>query len=75
MWIGYLLFYHLKLAATNLTTNEDINKERYFGRNQEGIVQNPYDRGLKQNLVDFFLEGMPCSGFQCKSRSKPHFYA
>eukprot|EP00002_Diphylleia_rotans_P018192 TRINITY_DN352_c2_g2_i4.p2 TRINITY_DN352_c2_g2~~TRINITY_DN352_c2_g2_i4.p2 ORF type:complete len:251 (-),score=33.11 TRINITY_DN352_c2_g2_i4:222-974(-) len=57
MWIGYLLFYHLKLAAANLTTNEDINKERYFGRNQEGIVQNPYDKGLKQNLVDFFLEG------------------
>jgi hypothetical protein len=57
VWLGYLFLYHLKLAAINFTTNEDINKNRYFMSNEAGKIINPYDKGIRGNLVEFFCYG------------------
>ena len=38
-----------------MTTNEQINWRRYdYLKNSQGLFHNPFNRGLKQNLKEFF---------------------
>ena len=42
-------------ACTNMTTNEQLNWRRYdYLKNQMGQFSNPFNRGTKQNLKEFF---------------------
>ncbi|XP_041356884.1 palmitoyltransferase AKR1-like isoform X2 [Gigantopelta aegis] len=42
-------------AAVNLTTNERINRKRYqYLKDGKGNFYNPYDRGIKNNFLQFF---------------------
>jgi len=42
-------------ACTNMTTNEQLNWRRYdYFKNHMGLFHNPFNRGLKQNLKEFF---------------------
>eukprot|EP00597_Dinobryon_sp_UTEXLB2267_P007789 CAMPEP_0170094462 /NCGR_PEP_ID=MMETSP0019_2-20121128/27255_1 /TAXON_ID=98059 /ORGANISM="Dinobryon sp., Strain UTEXLB2267" /LENGTH=574 /DNA_ID=CAMNT_0010315767 /DNA_START=662 /DNA_END=2386 /DNA_ORIENTATION=- len=49
-----LFFYHAKLVSKNLTTNEDVNKDRYFYlKNEYNFLDNPFDKGSAwANFVD-----------------------
>lgn len=41
--------------ATNLTSNERINRKRYSYLNSEdGKFRNPYDRGIVKNILEHF---------------------
>ncbi|GFO09342.1 palmitoyltransferase [Plakobranchus ocellatus] len=45
---------HIFQAATNITTNERINRKRYaYLKDGKGSFYNPFDRGLKLNLLEF----------------------
>lgn len=47
----YSQIYH---AARNLTTNERINFKRYdYLKDGKGAFYNPFDRGMKTNLLEF----------------------
>ena len=38
-----------------MTTNEQLNWRRYeYFKSQTGLFHNPFNRGLKQNLREFF---------------------
>ena len=40
----------------NLTTNERLNCKRYnYLKDGKGKYYNPYDRGWKSNVLEFFL--------------------
>ena len=44
--------YHMVL---NLTTNERVNHKRYeYLKDGKGKYYNPYDRGLRINILEFF---------------------
>ena len=41
--------------ALNLTTNERINRKRYnYLKDGTGNFYNPFDRGVKNNILEFF---------------------
>ncbi|KAL8562189.1 hypothetical protein ACOMHN_005174 [Nucella lapillus] len=41
-------------ASKNITTNEIVNKKRYdYLKNSEGGFYNPYDRGMRHNLLEY----------------------
>ena len=49
--------YHIRL---NLTTNERVNCARYkYLQDGKGRYHNPYNRGCKRNLLEFFLLQRP----------------
>ena len=42
-------------ACTNMTTNEQLNWRRYdYFKNHMGLFHNPFNRGIKLNLKEFF---------------------
>mmetsp|Transcript_9053 Transcript_9053/g.13569 ORF Transcript_9053/g.13569 Transcript_9053/m.13569 type:complete len:818 (-) Transcript_9053:292-2745(-) len=46
---------HVRLAMTNITTNEKMNQHRYsYMRDENGAPKNPFDQGTVQNLLYFF---------------------
>ena len=49
-----LFFYHAKLVTKNLTTNEDVNKDRYYYmKNEYNFLDNPFDKGSAwANFID-----------------------
>ena len=41
-----LFMYHSKLIAKNLTTNEDVNMDRYtYMKNERNTQDNPFNKG------------------------------
>jgi hypothetical protein len=50
-----LIFQHVKLVMKNLTTNEAINfaKYEYLKDPNTGRFRNPYNLGVRQNVVEF----------------------
>lgn len=41
--------------ATNVTTNERINKKRYdYLKDGKGNFYNPFDKGILRNMSEFF---------------------
>ncbi|XP_064637705.1 putative ZDHHC-type palmitoyltransferase 5 [Lineus longissimus] len=48
-------YYTIVNALGNLTTNERINRKRYnYLKDAQGKFFNPFDRGIKSNLKEFF---------------------
>ncbi|KMZ56043.1 hypothetical protein ZOSMA_9G01470 [Zostera marina] len=44
--------------AQNITTNEIMNKRRYYYlKTPEGRYRNPFSRGFRKNITDFFING------------------
>jgi len=51
-----MVAYHTQLVFSNVTTNEHQNMARYeHFRDSNGIVRNPFDAGVWQNVCDRFL--------------------
>merc|ERR1712137_1198004 len=56
-WVFPLWLVQSYQVATNLTTNEQWNRERYeyLKDPNTGIFYNPYDRGVVENIKEAFL--------------------
>jgi len=51
---------HFYLIAVNLTTNEQINKNRYdYLKDSTGMYHNPFNQGALKNFLDFFRMSEP----------------
>ena len=54
--IFYTFLFQLTLALSNMTTNESINHKRYkHWQDKDGKFHNPFDRGLRINVLEFLL--------------------
>lgn len=57
--VAHLCGFHVYLTAKNLTTNEVMNRHRYAHmRTVDGAYQNPFDRGLVQNVAERCLPAL-----------------
>ncbi|KAA8497859.1 putative protein S-acyltransferase 23 [Porphyridium purpureum] len=55
--VAPLLLQHLYLIARSMTTNEQVNARRYeYFWNHEGRFQNPTDRGIVRNCLEFWYQ-------------------
>ena len=58
VWICILCGYHLFLAASELTTNEMENYNRYGLSDGSGKIRNPFSKGTwLKNCISFWLDG------------------
>ena len=70
-WVFCMLIYHIlnfawetpvfltqvRAVVKNITSNEMINQHRYaYLNNSNGQFFNPFDRGIKNNIIEFFFE-------------------
>ena len=61
--------YHASLILRNLTTNEDMNKHRYYYLKSDlGQFQNPFSRGACGNIAELFSRSASVS-------SNPYMYS
>ena len=52
----------LKMIASNVTTNESVNMGRYrHFRGPDGRIKNPFDMGMKRNVLQFFTAPIQAS--------------
>jgi len=61
-YASFMLAFHIRLIALNLTAYESAHWARYnYLKNEKGDFCNPYDKGIPQNFQEFFSHWMGSS--------------